>query len=104
VEGKGKERARSACRGFNLDCRDVTLRRREGDQSCERNAGMRNHADGAIWMGQIFKRVSVGDLDGSADEDQGNAYKSEEQCSSILQAWFRFQAEHKDTLKTESYN
>jgi hypothetical protein len=34
---------------------------------------MRNHADGAIWMAQIFKRVSVGDLDGSADEDQRNA-------------------------------
>jgi len=49
------------------------LRRREGDQSCRGNAGMRNHADGAIWMGQIFKRVSVGDLDGSADEDQRNA-------------------------------
>jgi hypothetical protein len=30
---------------------------------------MRNHADGAIWMGQIFKRVRVGDLDGPADED-----------------------------------
>ena len=34
---------------------------------------MRNHADGAIWMGQIFKSVSVGDLDGPADEDQRNA-------------------------------
>jgi hypothetical protein len=34
---------------------------------------MRNHADGTIWVGQIFKRVSVGDLDGCADEDQGYA-------------------------------
>jgi hypothetical protein len=73
VEGEGKERARVPCRGCNLDACGVTHRRREGDQDCGRNAGMRNHAHGAIWMGQIFKRVSVGDLYGSADEDQSNA-------------------------------
>jgi hypothetical protein len=58
---------------LNLDCRDVALRRREGDQGCGGNAGMRNYADGAIWMGQIFKGVGMGDLDGSGYEDQRNA-------------------------------
>jgi len=34
---------------------------------------MRNDADGTIWMGQIFQRVGMGDLDGPADEDQRDA-------------------------------
>ena len=34
---------------------------------------MCNHADGAIWMGQIFKSVGVSNLKGTADEDQRNA-------------------------------
>lgn len=73
MEGEGKERARSAYRGCYLDACGVMHRRREGDQNCRRNAGMRNHADGAIWMGQIFKTVSMSNLKGPADEDQRNA-------------------------------
>jgi hypothetical protein len=88
VKGEGKERARFPCRGCNLDACGVTHRRREGDQDCGRNAGMRNHAHGAIWVGQIFKNVSMNNLKGPADEDQRNAKKSEEQCSSIPQALF----------------
>jgi hypothetical protein len=53
-------------------------------------------------MGQILKLVGVGDLDGSADEDQRNAYKSEEQRSWTLWAWFQTRAGHESTLKTGS--
>jgi hypothetical protein len=73
VEGEGKERARSPCRGCNHDACCVALRGRECDQNCRGNAGMRNHADGAIWMGQIFKSVSMSNLKGPTDEDQRNA-------------------------------
>jgi hypothetical protein len=65
---------------------------------------MRDHADCAIRMSQVLKGVSVGDLDGSADENQRDAQKSEEKSSPIVQAWVRFQAEHRDTLETESYD
>ena len=73
MKGEGKERARSPCQGCNIDARCVALRCRQCDQNCRGNAGMRNHADGAIWMGQIFKSVGVSNLKGTADEDQRNA-------------------------------
>ena len=62
MEGEGKERARCPSRGCNLDGCGVALRRRERNQSCGRNAGMRHDADGAIWMGQIFKNVGMSNL------------------------------------------